>query len=283
MAKENSVTNNQNNKNIIMRNNKKFIEQGADVIFHGIKFHIIKEVLEKDFLEPRTFHRYWKDGLRRKENWKDYEDSYWKSGWSMTREANVALNFGALVFVFDKNKIKQRNKVEPIAWNFHFSDAKDRVREINHKKEAEEFVVSEYTDISLGKIEKRKKEIEEKELPEMYQTYKSLPKETNEEKAVRKKYKEQIKKAEEFLLIKTSKLLDEPIGKNLNISGNCLGFYLDDFTCSIYDGRYDGEIKVENLKVMNELKKHPLFLGMLNENKMFEHFKEKQINAKMKM
>lgn len=271
MSMENSIKNISRNAFLVQKN-KKFISQNVDIIFHGLKHEFIEKILDQDYIEPKTYQRYWKDGFRRKENWNDYEDSYWKSGWSMTRDINVALNFGSIVFAFDKNKIKQHFKVEPFAWNYHFSD--EYAININHKKEREEFVVSEYTEISIGLIEKRKKELEEKILPAMYEEYKKMAKETTEDKKARKKYKELIKKEEEFLISKSNTLLDIPRGKKLNLSENMLGFYLDDFTCAIFDGRYDGKIKIEELKFFNELKKHPKFLGLLNQEKLLEHFSE---------
>lgn len=280
MATENSVKNITKNISLVNKVNNNFISQGVDVVFYGLKFEFIKNALELDYLEAKTYQRYWKDGLRRKENHDGYEDSYWKSGWSMTRDLSIALDAGAIVFVFDKNKIKNHFKVEPFAWNYHFSDKYKRT--IHHKKELEEFVVSEYTDISIGKIERRKKDLEETILPNMYQIYKSMPKETTEDKKARKKYKELIKKEEEFLLIKTHTLLDKPSGRNLSISDNMLGFYLNDFNCSIYDGRYDGKIHMEQMKFINQLKKHSKYLGLLNQQKLLEHL-EKENNKVLKI
>jgi hypothetical protein len=112
--------------------------QGArQTLWHGLKVSHAAKQLEQGVLEAHTSHRYWPDGIRRKENDPLYEDSFWMYGWSMTRKREYACGWGSVVFELDAEKIAQSFEVMPISWNNLFSHHKTF-----QKKEFEEFVIS---------------------------------------------------------------------------------------------------------------------------------------------
>lgn len=251
----------------LYEDNKKFIKKGIVPIYHGIDYEHIGKIFSTQELEPRNTQRYWSDGLIRKENWDNYNDSYWSFGWALTRSASVALEFGALVMVFDRNKLANNFKLIPSAWNYHFNDEYER--KINHKKEKEEFMLSKKSMLSKNLIEKEKKDLEENVLPTLYQTYKLLPKTTSKEKRIKKLFKEMIEEKEKKLMLNFSNLLDIPQGKNLDLKKYMIGFYLNNDIVSIYEESNDELIK--------ELKKNPLYLGDLNDNRILKKMKPKTI------
>ena len=117
-----------------MRPQKQFLNK--NILFHALKFEYALNALRDDKIQGRTTQRYWKDGLRRKDNDPQYEDSFWMKGFSCTRDFEFAKNWGAIVFVFDKDKIKESKKIVPYAWNYMRKHCTP-----DHKKEREEFVI----------------------------------------------------------------------------------------------------------------------------------------------
>lgn len=253
------------NKEKIMELNKRLMSEGKEPIYHGVKFENIKNLFEGGFLESRTYHRYWKDGLRRKENWKDYKESYWKFGWCLSRSYEVAVNFGFLVFVFDRRSLKNEFKIEPLAWNYHFSD---NLPTPKHKKELEEFVVSKKTDICLEDIKRKKVQIE-KELPEMYEQYKKMPALTKEDKLARKNFKEKIKESEKYLLVKEHEVLNQVHGKPLDFNKHMVGFFVNERVLEIYESNVG-----ENKDFIELIKNHPKNLGTLDWEQMLGNKKK---------
>jgi hypothetical protein len=112
--------------------------QGSrQTLWHGLKVSHAANQLEQGVLEAHTSHRYWTDGIRRKEHDPLYEDSFWMYGWSMTRKREYACSWGSVVFELDAEKIAQSFEIMPISWNNLFSHHKTF-----QKKEFEEFVIS---------------------------------------------------------------------------------------------------------------------------------------------
>ena len=132
-----------------MRPQKDF--SNKNILFHALSPEYALIALEKNILEGRCTQRYWVDGLRRKDDNPLYESSYWMKGFSCTRDFDFAKNWNAVVFVFDKDKIKESKKIIPYAWNYGRSKCIP-----NHKKEREEFVL----------LKKLKSTLKNKENPE---------------------------------------------------------------------------------------------------------------------
>lgn len=119
-----------NSEKIILELNKK------NVLWHGLELDNFKEAHKRNALLPYTSHRFWKNGQRLKDNDPNYESSFFKYGWSTSREFFKATQHGNVIIAFSKEKIEKHFKIEPIAWNYLFSSEK------HHKKEKEEFVLS---------------------------------------------------------------------------------------------------------------------------------------------
>ena len=280
MIKKENLENNLNNLKIIVKNQIELNKRGITPLYHGIKYEYINKLLLEDKeLESRTYHRYWSDGLARKEHWDSYEDSCWKFGWACSRDFKIALNFGALICVFDRDKVKKHFSVEPFAWNYHIKKEYN-IKSDNHKQEKEEFIVSKKTNICIREIELKKNLIESLILPNMYEIYKKMEKQTPEGKKSRRLYKKEIKEFEKKLLINPNKLLDDPQGRSLNLKDVLIGFYLNDNVCGIYDGRFLNQENENEMGFINKLKNHPLYLGTLNTIQMEM---EQKKSSKLKM
>jgi hypothetical protein len=115
-------------------NNLKF---NCPVLFHASKIEHAASNIKRGYSKGRTVQRYWTDGRILKDNHKDYEKSGWLHGWSMTRERNYAGVFGDVVFVFDKNKIKNNFKVKTLSWSYRVSGGSGYF-----KREREDYVIA---------------------------------------------------------------------------------------------------------------------------------------------
>jgi len=126
---------------------KKSIEDySSQTVWHAIGDEHIIQILDNMTLEPYTKQRYWDDGLRRKDNDPDYEDSKWMYGWSMTRKKEYAMGWNSIVVELDLDKIKEQFEVKPFSWNFLFTHKAD------NRKEHEEFVVAHYGKKSIPQM-----------------------------------------------------------------------------------------------------------------------------------
>lgn len=129
------------------------VSSNENVLFHGVKANHALEQLNKGLIEGYTHQRYWIDGLRRKDNHPEYESSYILKGISTTRDLEYAKKWGQVIYILDKEKIRNRFKVLPYSWGYSIPDSttpgmgKTIFHKFRHKKEREEFIV-------LGKIEK---------------------------------------------------------------------------------------------------------------------------------
>ena len=125
----------------------------SNLLYHGLDFYKLEIFLREDRIPGYSGQRYWKDGRRRKDNEKDYNESMWYKGISTTRDLNFAKQWGQTIIVFDKDKLKQDYKIVPYQWNYSISA--DYIKD--HKHEREEFIVTGYADdlypdISFGSI-----------------------------------------------------------------------------------------------------------------------------------
>lgn len=214
---------------------RKIIELNKqNVLWHGVGLFYLEDILTRGTLLPLTSQNFWSDGKRLKENHSDYHKSGRKYGWSMTRDFNVAKNFGGAVFVFAKDKIADHFKIEPFSWNYFF----ERLN-VDFKKEKEEFVSSGGWINSRCFYEKKSSVIEEKidELSDLFYSGKI----TKEEYKIK-----EAKLENEFDENNYFKLIDLPHGKELPLT-NSVGFFLKE--------KSEETVKFE---------KNELFLGYCN-------------------
>lgn len=125
---------------------KSMEDYSSQTVWHAIGDEHIIQILDNMTLEPYTKQRYWDDGLRRKDNDPDYEDSKWMYGWSMTRKKEYAMGWNSIVVELDLDKIKEQFEVKPFSWNFLFTHKAD------NRKEHEEFVVAHYGKKSIPQM-----------------------------------------------------------------------------------------------------------------------------------
>lgn len=125
---------------------KSMEDYSSQTVWHAIGTEHIIKILDNMTLEAYTKQRYWDDGVRRKDNAPDYEDSKWMYGWSMTRKKEYAMGWNSIVVELDLNKIKEQFEVKPFSWNFLFTHNAD------NRKEHEEFVVAHYSKESIPQM-----------------------------------------------------------------------------------------------------------------------------------
>lgn len=109
----------------------------SPVLFHASKIEHAASNIKRGYSKGRTVQRYWEDGRVLKDDHKDYNKSGWLHGWSMTRERNYAGVFGDVVFVFDKNKVKNDFKVKTLSWGYRVSGGAGYF-----KREREDYVIA---------------------------------------------------------------------------------------------------------------------------------------------
>lgn len=215
------------------------------VLWHGVNGHHVLDILKQGYFEPHTSHRFWADGIRRKDNDSAYEDSKWMYGWSMSRDLTVSRGFGDILFVFEKAGIQKQFKVKPYCWGFSMRNS------FSHKREKEDFVLSGGVIDSKKSYEQRYAELE-KELDSLEDIIYS------KEKTLEQKDAARLRLAEvEAEMDKTNFMRDfcSPHGKNLPVS-KAKGFFINISRESIMD---ESELSADHKKMME----HPMFLGFI--------------------
>lgn len=215
------------------------------VLWHGVNGHNVLDILKQGYFEPRTSHRFWADGIRRKDNDAAYEDSKWMYGWSMSRDLTVSRGFGDILFVFEKAEIQKQFKVKPYCWGFSMRHS------FSHKREKEDFVLSGGVVNSKNSYEQRYAELE-KELDSLENIIYSKEKTLDQKDAARLSLAEV-----EAEMDKTNFMRDfcNPHGKNLPVS-KAKGFFINISKESIMD---ESELSADHKKMME----HPMFLGFI--------------------
>lgn len=211
------------------------LQSSRQSLWHAISVENASVRLEEGSLKPFTSHRYWGDGIRRKEDDPLYDDSYWMYGWSMTRKREYAFQWNSVVLEFDAEKIANQFKIIPIAWNNLFKHNKTF-----QKKEFEEFILSK----KIGKsILELKKEDEENDilLDKLY----DLP-ETEE---TEKKIKEISSIPSWFHRWKSS------YGKELNLSKCLKAIYINEEVLKLYSQ------SKQDVEILQNIINHPLYKG----------------------
>lgn len=221
---------------------KEFFEQGKDLVWHGMNFDKFQKLEENGgAMKAYTTQRYWKDGKLRKDNEPDYNDSYWYHGWSFSRSKKVSSSFGEILYAIDLNEVKKEFKVVPISWNFTIGKAKN----LNHKKEQEEFVIAHKGKHSLEEIARKSQYYEQR-----YDEILDLLKDGKITEKEKKELNKEIKEIEEFGDINWfKKIMQGPKGKEMNINKFSKGFFV------VNKFLTDEQIEI--------LKAHPKFLGIV--------------------
>lgn len=132
------ISNNSNFKKLL-------IEDNISPLFHALKSSYAKKALEENKLGGYSHQRYWKGGIRYKDDHPNYENSDYIRGISTTRDIEYASKWNEIIFVFDSNKLKQKYKIIPYNWGFLIGG---NYKQKSIKREKEEYVV---TGISLIK------------------------------------------------------------------------------------------------------------------------------------
>jgi hypothetical protein len=123
---------------------QQLITEGRDApLYHGVMHTHAISHLTNNRIEGRTTQRFWPDGRRLKDNHKEYKDSFWLKGVSLTRTKSYAQHWRDIVFELDQTKLSKKYKMIPFNWGY----ANSRTRGQNYKRETEEFLV-------LGRIYK---------------------------------------------------------------------------------------------------------------------------------
>ena len=90
-------------------------------------------------------------------------------GWSMTRDFYFAGSWAGVVLEIDKDKLKDRFEIKPIAWNYTMAGKMPNY----HKKEREEFVIARRIGKTFDEIIEEYQEKMEKAYEEYSRTGKS--------------------------------------------------------------------------------------------------------------
>lgn len=127
-------------------------------LWHSIKHQNIADIFANGFLEARTTHRYWRNGMVYRDNQGEvYENSHYMKGWSMTRDKDYAFGWGAVTFLFDWEALKRDFKMKTISWSYRGAYCND-----NFDKEREEFVISDFMNQTIEEIKEEYFEIGDK-------------------------------------------------------------------------------------------------------------------------
>lgn len=218
---------------------RKLHRQYKESLWHAMSIENALSAINDGALTPHTSHRVWRDGVKRKDNHPEYEDSLWATGWSLTRDKNFALKWGPIILEFDKQEIKNNFKIMQISWNY-------TIPKINtdHKKEREEFVLSGAIKQSTN-FYKQRGEAFDAEYDELYD--KKLDGKITVEEQRRLEIAEKYNWFEEW---------KSPVGKKLPLERNCIGIYLS-------KEKFDTGLFNDDIQ---KIKDHKLFKGFLSSN-----------------
>lgn len=111
-------------------------------LYNSMEYQYAIEALKNNKMLATSTQRFWPDGRRRKEDWPGYRESYWMKGISFTRDIRYALDWKDVTFAIDGAKLRQRVRLIPFAWNYHFGS---NLTDVNHKREREEFAIFKRT------------------------------------------------------------------------------------------------------------------------------------------
>ncbi len=118
---------------------KKLSSLGIPLLYHAIKSDRAIIALNDNKLGGYSFQRTWEGGKRLKDDNPKYEKSDYLRGISTSRDIEYCAKWNDVIFVFDREKIKNTYKILPYNWGFHIgNDYKQR----SIKREKEEFIIT---------------------------------------------------------------------------------------------------------------------------------------------
>ncbi len=124
-------------------NLKKINSLGISLLYHAIKSDRAIKALNENKLGGYSFQRTWKGGKRLKDDNKKYYKSDYFRGISTSRDIEFCAKWNDVIFVFDREKIKNRYKILPYNWAYHIgNDYKQR----SIKREREEFIITGFNE-----------------------------------------------------------------------------------------------------------------------------------------
>lgn len=239
-------------------------EQGSrQTLWHGIKLNHAAEQLKAGVLDAHTSHRYWPDGIRRKENDPLYESSFWMYGWSMTRKREYACSWGTVVFELDAEKIAQSFEVMPIAWNNLFKHHKGF-----QKKEFEEFVIAYRDTYSIDELKQQDTQRDER-LDKIYDEMRNLDK-TSEKYLALNQEMDRLESQPTWFV-----RWQEPKGKALDLNKCLKGIYINEYELKLYQEDNHKEVN-ENIQI---LLNHPKYKGVFVDPHEANRLKSRSIKA----
>jgi hypothetical protein len=226
---------------------QKKLNSSKPSLWHAAKLKHAAQALDQGFLQAYTSHRYWPDGIRRKEDDPLYENSFWMYGWSMTRKREYAQGWSDVLFEFDADKIAETFKIEPLTWNNLFSHNKKMI-----KKEFEEFVIAHYEPRSIDDMKSAEKD-REIQYDKIYDQMRFAR--NDEERESMQTQLDNLKKND----ISWMQDWQKPRGKPLKVDKCVKAIYMSEFSYNIYlkDGK--GSPGYEYLL---SVVTHPLFKGL---------------------
>src|SRR6056297_2059446 len=129
-----------------MNNNelRNISKKNIPLLFHAIEENRAKKALTENKLGGYSNQKIWDGGKRLKDDDDRYNDSSYLRGISTTRDISYAANMNSIIFVFDKNKLKNKYKIVPYNWGY--SIGRGYNQGARSKKEREEFIITGYND-----------------------------------------------------------------------------------------------------------------------------------------
>lgn len=118
---------------------KKLSNLGVPLLYHAIKSDRAIIALNDNKLGGYSYQRIWGDGKRLKEDSPEYKNSDYLRGISTSRDIEYCAKWNDIIFVFDKEKIKNKYKILPYNWGFHIGNG---YRQRSIKREREEFIIT---------------------------------------------------------------------------------------------------------------------------------------------
>ena len=119
---------------------KNLRDSGVSVLYHAIKSDRAITALNENKLGGYSIQRTWDGGKRLKDDHPEYDNSNYLRGLSTSRDIEYCAKWNDVIFVFDKEKIKNKYKILPYNWGY--SIGRGYNQGINAKREREEFIIT---------------------------------------------------------------------------------------------------------------------------------------------
>lgn len=110
----------------------------GNLLYHATKIENAIKNLRDNSIKGYTSQRAWPDGVVRKDDDPLYDQHHILKGISTTRDFDFAKKFAGIVYVLDKDLIRQRYKIVPYNWGYLIGGG---YIQTDKKREREEFVI----------------------------------------------------------------------------------------------------------------------------------------------